>query len=184
MQIIPTGFDGLVEIIPSVYHDQRGWFFEFFKESTFKEAGFNYSFNQENISFSKKGVIRGLHFQRAPYEQAKLVAVLQGSILDIVVDIRSGSPTFGKTFSLVLNAEKHNMLMVPEGFAHGFAALEDSLFMYKCTNQYNKESECGIRWDDPQLNITWPFSNPILSEKDSGLPTLDELLRNSLISRE
>ena len=184
MKINQTGFTGLVEIIPDKFHDQRGWFFEFYKESTFRDAGINYSFPQENVSFSKKGVIRGMHFQLPPHPQAKLVAVLQGKILDVVIDIRKGSPTFAQVYSIVLSSESHNMLMVPEGFAHGFAALEDSLFFYKCSNHYNREVESGIRWDDPQLNIQWPFDNPILSEKDKNLPLLDDLLIKSVISRD
>lgn len=183
MQIIPTSIDGLVEIIPQAHADHRGWFLEFYKETTFREAGIHYKFVQENMSFSKKGVLRGLHLQLPPFQQAKLVAVLQGSILDVVVDVRKGSPSFGQVFTIHLSAEKRNMLMVPEGFAHGFAALEDSLFFYKCSNVYNKDTETGIRWDDPALAIPWPLADPILSDKDKNLPTLDELLRNSLISR-
>jgi dTDP-4-dehydrorhamnose 3,5-epimerase len=132
---------------------------------------------QENTSFSKKGVIRGLHFQHAPHAQGKLVTVLHGKVVDVVVDLRPGSKTFCKVYYLELDSEKRNMLMVPEGFAHGFAALEDSIFYYKCTNFYNKASESGIVWNDPQLNIQWPASNPIVSEKDQVLPTLEELLR-------
>jgi dTDP-4-dehydrorhamnose 3,5-epimerase len=183
MEIIKTKFEGLVEIIPPVYKDDRGWFYEFYKEEPFHKLGITYRFNQENLSFSKKGVVRGMHFQLAPWQQAKLVSVLQGKVLDIAVDLRKGSPTFGQSFSLILDSEKRNMLMVPEGFAHGFAALEDSLFLYKTSNLYSKEHECGIVWSDPDLGIEWPFENPILSEKDQKLPTLQELLRKSLISR-
>ncbi len=183
MQIISTGIEGLVEIIPQVYRDKRGWFFEFFRQSAFEEAGIKASFTQENISFSEKGVIRGMHFQLPPYEQAKLVSVLQGSVLDAVVDLRSNSPTFGKVYTCLLSAEKHNMLMVPAGFAHGFAALEDTLFFYKTTSQYNPAAEQGVRWNDPQLNIPWPFDNPVLSDKDRNLPLLNELLEKSVISQ-
>ncbi len=183
MQIIKTGFEGLIEIFPRVYTDERGWFFEFFKQSSFLEVGITEVFTQENISFSRRGVIRGMHFQVTPFEQAKLVSVLSGKVLDVVVDLRSNSPTFGMTHSCLLTAEKHNMLMVPSGFAHGFAALEDSLFIYKTTSQYNPSAEQGIIWNDPRLNISWPFDNPILSEKDRNLPTFDELLRKSVISR-
>lgn len=182
MQIIKTNMEGLVEILPQVFADDRGWFFEFYKEAPFHKAGITYTFSQENISFSKKGVVRGLHFQQAPHAQAKLVTVLEGKVWDVVVDLRRGSPTFGKTHSVVLDSNKRNMLMVPDGFAHGFAALEDSLFFYKSSNQYSREHECGIRWNDPQLNIQWPISNPVLSEKDSKLPSLQELLGKSLIS--
>lgn len=181
MQVIQTGIAGLVEIIPQVYHDERGWFLEFYKEAPFHQQGITYQFPQENLSFSRKGVVRGLHFQREPWQQAKLVSVLKGKVLDVVVDLRKDSATFGKWFSCVLDSERHNLLMVPDGFAHGFAALEDSIFLYKSSGMYNREAEGGIVWNDPELNIQWPFENPILSEKDSKLPTLNELLRNSLI---
>jgi dTDP-4-dehydrorhamnose 3,5-epimerase len=182
MQIIKTGIAGLLEIIPEVYHDKRGWFFEFYKEGPFHERDIPYKFTQENISFSQKGVIRGLHFQLAPWQQAKLVSVLSGKVLDIVVDLRKGSPTFGKTHTCLLDDKRHNLLMVPEGFAHGFAALEDSLFLYKSSNIYNRDFESGIRWNDPTLNIEWPFTNPVLSEKDQQLASFQELLIKSVIS--
>jgi dTDP-4-dehydrorhamnose 3,5-epimerase len=183
MQVIKTPFEGLFELIPVIHKDERGWFYEAFKQPVFEEAGLPYSFIQENQSFSKKGVIRGLHFQRAPFAQAKLASVLSGKVLDVVVDLRPGSITFGKTFSCVLDGERRNMLMVPEGFAHGFSALEDSCFQYMCSNIYNKACEMGIHWNDPELNIDWKVTDPIVSEKDRHLPTLNELLRNSLISR-
>jgi dTDP-4-dehydrorhamnose 3,5-epimerase len=183
MQIKTTGIEGLVEITPSVYEDNRGWFYEFYKEEAFQKNGITTRFVQENQSFSKKGVVRGLHLQLPPFQQAKLVSVITGKVMDVVVDVRKGSKTFGQVYYCLLEAEKHNMLMVPEGFAHGFAALEDSIFFYKCSNFYNKESETGIVWNDPQLKINWPVSNPLLSEKDCLLPTLDDLLRKSVISR-
>lgn len=181
MEVKETGFEGLLEIIPSIYSDSRGWFFELYNEETFRKHNINYKFVQENHSFSVKGVVRGLHFQLAPYGQAKLVAVTKGKVLDVVVDVRRSSKTFGKVYYCVLDSERRNMLMVPEGFAHGFAALEDTLFAYKCTNVYNREAEAGIVWNDPDLQIDWQTENPILSTKDSGLPTLAELLRKSLI---
>jgi dTDP-4-dehydrorhamnose 3,5-epimerase len=183
MQIKTTGIEGLVEIIPNVYGDNRGWFYEFYKEEAFHKNGITTRFVQENQSFSKKGVVRGLHLQLPPFQQAKLVSVIVGKVMDVVVDVRKGSKTFGQVYYCLLEAEKHNMLMVPEGFAHGFAALEDSIFFYKCSNFYNKESETGIVWNDPQLKINWSVSNPLLSEKDCLLPTLDELLGKSVISR-
>ncbi len=183
MQIIKTGIEGLLEIIPTVYNDTRGWFFEFYKQDEFHNLDMPYKFTQENVSFSKKGVIRGMHFQLPPWQQAKLVSVLSGKVLDVVVDLRKGSPTFGNSHTCTLDAERHNLLMVPEGFAHGFAALEDSLFLYKSSNIYNPDFESGILYNDPQLNISWPFTNPILSEKDGKLPTLHELLGKSLISQ-
>lgn len=182
MEVKKTEFEGLVEIFPSVYPDDRGWFYEFYKESTFRKHGINTQFIQENQSFSKKGVIRGLHLQLPPYAQAKLVTVIKGKVLDVVVDLREGSKTFSRVYYCVLDGERHNILMVPEGFAHGFAALEDSIFFYKCSNLYNKEAEAGIAWNDPQLNINWQVENPLVSQKDQELPTLAEFLKKSVIS--
>lgn len=183
MELIKTGFDGLVELIPTVYHDDRGWFFEFYKEPTLKQLEIDRKFPQENISFSKKGVLRGLHFQLPPFAQAKLATVLSGSVLDVVVDLRKGSKTFGQVYECQLDSKRKNMLLVPEGFAHGFTALEDTIFFYKCGNIFHKPSESGIVWNDPQLNIQWPVEHPIVSDKDQVLPTFEELLRNSVISR-
>jgi dTDP-4-dehydrorhamnose 3,5-epimerase len=183
MQIKETGFDGLVELTPRIFNDDRGWFYEFYKESTLKQFGIEREFPQENLSFSQKGVIRGLHFQLPPFSQAKLATVISGSVLDVVVDLRKGSRTFGQAYVCQLDSVRKNMLMVPEGFAHGFATLEDSIFFYKCSNVFHKPSESGILWNDPQLNIQWPINEPVVSEKDKLLPTLEELLRNSVISR-
>ena len=182
MKIKTTSFDGLIEIFPDVYADDRGWFYEFYKEETFKKNHLHYTFVQENQSFSKKGVVRGLHFQHPPYAQAKLVTALTGKVLDVVVDLRPTSKTFKQTYYCLLESSKRNMLLVPEGFAHGFSALEDSIFFYKCSNVYNRESEAGIRWDDPELKIEWRVENPIISRKDAELPTFAALLENSLIS--
>lgn len=182
MVVKETGIQGLVEIIPSVFPDSRGWFFEGYKEPVFNKHGIPTKFLQENTSFSKKGVVRGLHFQRAPFLQGKLVTVIKGKVLDVCVDLRKNSVTFGKVYYCVLDGEKHNMLMVPEGFAHGFAALEETIFCYKCTNIYSKEHETGIVWNDPDLNIDWQVSDPLISEKDTQLPKFSELLRNSVIS--
>lgn len=184
MQIIPTPFHGLFEIVPAVFGDDRGWFFEFYRKGNFSAAGIEYEFVQENQSFSKKGVIRGLHFQTGQHAQAKLVSVMHGKVLDVVVDLRPASPTFGKVYYCTLDSERHNMLMVPDGFAHGFSALEDSVFFYKCSKEFNKASEAGIIWNDPELSIDWQVEKPLVSEKDMMLPTLSELLRKSVISRE
>jgi dTDP-4-dehydrorhamnose 3,5-epimerase len=181
MQIKETGIKDLVEIIPSIFPDDRGWFFECYKEDTLKKHGIPTSFPQENMSFSKKGVIRGLHFQRPPYPQGKLVTVIKGKALDVVVDLRKDSATLGKVYYCLLEGEKHNMLMVPEGFAHGFAALEETIFFYKCTNVYSKPHEAGIVWNDPDLKIEWPVGDALISEKDRQLPKFSELLRNSVI---
>ena len=183
MQVKETGIQGLFEFIPRVFPDDRGYFFEFFRRETLANHGIPSVFPQENLSFSKKGVIRGLHFQTAPFAQGKLVSVIKGRVLDVAVDLRQHSPTFGKVYSCELNDTLHNMLMIPEGFAHGFAALEESIFQYKCTNVFNKEHESGIVWNDPDLNIDWQVKDPIISEKDRLLPSLQQLLRNSLISR-
>jgi dTDP-4-dehydrorhamnose 3,5-epimerase len=184
MQVIETGIKGLVEIIPAIYKDSRGWFYEFYNQNTFQKAGVPTNFVQENASFSTKGVIRGMHFQLPPFQQGKLVTVLSGKVIDVAVDLRKGSKTFGQVYYCELTSEKRNMLMVPEGFAHGFVTLEDTLFYYKCTNFYNKPLESGVVWNDPQLNIQWGIKNPIVSEKDNELPTLDELLKKSIISRD
>ena len=178
MQVLRTPFDGLLELMPTIYSDNRGWFYESFKNSTFRESGIEYDFLQDNQSFSRKGVIRGLHFQREPYAQAKLAMVLVGKVLDVVVDLRPGSQTFGKVYKCVLDGERRNMLMVPDGFAHGFAALEDSMFLYKCSKEYHKEAEGGIIWNDPDLNIDWQVANPIISEKDQKLPAFRDLVKN------
>jgi dTDP-4-dehydrorhamnose 3,5-epimerase len=183
MEVKQTGIEGLVEIFPAIYDDSRGWFYEFYRPDKFAQLGIHYDFKQDNTSFSKKGVIRGMHLQAKPYEQAKLVTVLHGKIIDVVVDLRPGSRTFGQVYYCPMDSVRRNFLMVPEGCAHGFVALEDTLFFYKCSNVYNKESEIGIRWNDPTMNIQWSVENPIISEKDQVLPTLEELLEKSVISR-
>ncbi|MEZ4905500.1 MAG: dTDP-4-dehydrorhamnose 3,5-epimerase [Spirosomataceae bacterium] len=176
MQVIKKSLEGLVEILPTVYKDERGSFFETFNRQDFEAAGLPKVFVQDNQSISKKGVVRGLHFQRAPYAQGKLVRVSVGKVLDIAVDIRPDSPTFGQYEAVELDAEKGNMFYLPEGFAHGFAALEDSIFIYKCTNLYHKASEGGIIWNDPDLQIGWQISEPIISPKDLQLPPFKTFL--------
>lgn len=177
MQVIQTPFEGLFQLIPTLFEDDRGWFYESYKESTFRSLGIHHNFVQENQSYSRKGVIRGLHLQLEPFAQAKLASVLVGKVLDVVVDLRPESKTFRQVYSCVLDSDRRNMLMVPEGFAHGFAALEESIFCYKCSNVYNKPMEAGILYNDPTLQIEWPVTDPIVSEKDRQLPTLDEFLR-------
>lgn len=183
MEILETGINGLVQIIPDAYHDPRGWFYEFFKSSRFQPITNGVEFRQDNISFSKRNVIRGLHLQVEPAPQAKLVTVILGKVLDVVVDLRKGSPTFGKSFQLELDSITRNMLFIPVGFAHGFAALEESHFLYKCSHEYNPKYETGIVWNDTHMNIDWQVTNPIVSDKDKQLPTFNELLLNSVISR-
>jgi len=170
MQVIKKSLEGLVEIIPTVYKDERGGFFETFNKTVFEKHGLPIEFIQDNQSFSVKGVVRGLHFQREPYAQGKLVRVVSGRVIDVAVDIRAESPTFGQYELVELDAIRQNMFYVPAGFAHGFVALEDSVFCYKCTNVYNKASEGGIVWNDPDLNIDWQVAAPIVSEKDQQLP--------------
>ena len=169
MEIRETGLDGLLEIFPSVYRDHRGWFTESHNEATFRELGLNLSFVQDNLSFSTRGVMRGLHFQKPPFSQGKLVKVIAGRVLDVAVDIRPDSSTFGKYHAVELSGEKQNMFYLPEGFAHGFLALEDSYLFYKCTKAYHKESDSGIYFNDPELSIDWGNTSPIISEKDKNL---------------
>ncbi len=167
MKIIETSLNGLYVIEPKVFKDERGYFYESYNQKIFEESGINDVFVQDNQSLSQKNVVRGLHFQHPPFAQAKLVRVIKGAVLDVVVDIRKNSPTYGKSFSIELNEENFLMLYIPVGFAHGFATLEDNtIFAYKCSNFYNKASEDTILWNDEDLNIQWNISNPILSEKD------------------
>lgn len=177
MEIKATKIPGVIEFVPRKFEDDRGVFFETFTQKLFDEACPGIKFVQENESFSKKGVIRGLHFQDAPWAQGKLVRVVKGRVIDVAVDIRVDSPTFGKHVAIQLDAELSNMLYVPEGFAHGFSVLDEAIFQYKCTNYYNKAAEGGIRFDDPELSINWGVNNPIISEKDMELPLLSSLKR-------
>lgn len=177
MEIIKHRIEGLVELKPRLFHDERGYFFESFHVEKLHDANVPITFVQDNQSFSKKGVIRGLHFQREPYGQGKLVRVLSGRVLDVALDIRPDSPTFGQHMSCLLDSEMNNSLYIPAGFAHGFAALEDSVFFYKCTTFYHKDSEMGIRWNDASLNIDWMIDEPIISEKDQVLPEFDEVVK-------
>ena len=174
-QFQEIGLNGLILIEPDIYTDERGYFLETFKESDYEQAGICKRFVQDNHSFSNKNVIRGLHYQLPPAAQGKLVYLITGSILDIVVDIRKNSPDFGKWFSLELHSEKKQLLYIPEGFAHGFLTLTDNVhLMYRCTEKYSPENEKGILWNDPELNITWNITQPIISAKDAGLPYFKE----------
>ena len=164
---------GLVIVEPTVFEDSRGYFFESYNESQFKQAGITADFVQDNQSRSSYGVIRGLHYQQPPHAQAKLVRVLHGAILDVAVDIRKSSPTYGQHFTIELSAENKKQLYLPEGFAHGFSVLSDiAVVLYKCNAFYNKSSEGGILYNDPQLNIDWRIkeSEAIISDKDAQLP--------------
>ena len=167
MEIIETKIKDLLIIKPDVFIDKRGYFFESYNRQRFLEHGLDMTFVQDNESQSMKDVLRGLHFQRPPFAQGKLVRVVKGSVMDVAVDLRKGSPTYGQWESVVLTEGNKFMYWIPEGFAHGFVCLaDDSVFTYKCTNVYNKTSEGSILWNDSDLGINWGITNPILSEKD------------------
>lgn len=167
--------EGLIEFVPRVFRDDRGWFTETYSVKMFEPFGINPVFVQDNQSVSIKGVLRGLHFQKPPYAQGKLVRVSAGRALDVAVDLRKSSPTYGQHISCVLDAELNNMFYVPEGFAHGFVALDDNTsFLYKCTNVYHQQSEGGILWNDPALGIDWGIAEPLVSPKDEVLPLLKD----------
>ena len=170
------GIPDVMLVIPKYYSDERGYFLESFKESEFSANKINAKFVQDNVSFSTKGVLRGLHYQQKPKEQAKLISVISGEIFDVAVDIRKDSTTYGKWVSQILSEKNHKMLYIPEGFAHGFCTLSDTAnVLYKVTNEYSPENERGIIWNDPNVSISWPIENLIISEKDKKLPILQKL---------
>lgn len=174
MTIIETGISGLLEILPEVFYDNRGSFCELYNEQRYREAGILNQFCQENFSKSRYGVIRGLHFQRSPYSQAKLAMCQEGIIWDVAVDLRKESPTYGQWRGVLLDSERKNQFLIPRGFAHGFAVLsETACFSYRCDNFYHPEEEGGIAYDDPLLAIDWriPIEDRVLSEKDSRWPS-------------
>lgn len=176
MEFIKTPLDGLLIVKPDIFGDERGYFFESYNEAKYSKAGIAPNFVQVNVSKSIKNTIRGLHFQIGDYAQGKLCSVLSGKVLDVAVDIRKNSPTFGKYFSAELNDENKFQLWVPPGFAHGFAVLSDeALFVYKCTALYNKESERSIYYADTDLRINWGIENPVVSEKDLIAPKFSEV---------
>lgn len=178
MNIINTNIEGVVIIEPRIFNDARGYFFESFSEKDFCSKIRNVKFVQDNESKSQYGVVRGLHFQKPPYSQSKLVRVIRGAVLDVAVDIRKGSPTYGKHVAVELNENNHRQLFIPRGFAHGFSVLsEEVIFQYKCDNFYCPESEGAIAWDDPDLAIDWkiPEDKVILSDKDKKHPLLKDL---------
>jgi len=175
MEIRPTRLAGVVLLQPKVFGDQRGFFMETWNRQRYIEAGLPGDFVQDNLSFSRRGVLRGLHFQQ-PNPQGKLVSVLQGSVFDVAVDIRRGSPTFGQWEGYDLSGENRQQLYVPEGFAHGFCVTsEAALFAYKCTRYYAPEHEGSIRWNDPDIGIDWPISDVELSAKDRDAPRLQDV---------
>ena len=172
MKVTETPISNLLIVDPQVFEDDRGYFFESFNERKFSEIlGIDIKFVQDNESFSSEGVVRGLHFQNPPFAQGKLVRVIHGSALDVVVDIRKKSETYGKHYSVELSSTNKRMLWIPPGFAHGFLSKEnDTIFSYKCTDFYNPESEASILWNDPDLNINWEVDDPIVSNKDNNAP--------------
>lgn len=169
MKIRKTTIDGLLEIFPQKLSDNRGWFLESYNKDKFSEADLHFDFVQDNLSFSKAGVLRGIHFQRSPFEQGKLVKVISGEVLDVAVDLRPESPTFGRYEKVLLSAEMQNMFFIPAGFGHAFLAKTDAHLFYKCTKTYNSEYDTGIAYDDPDLAIEWTINSPIISEKDKNL---------------
>ncbi|OGU64355.1 MAG: dTDP-4-dehydrorhamnose 3,5-epimerase [Stygiobacter sp. RIFOXYC12_FULL_38_8] len=177
--------DGLLVVQPDVFLDERGYFFESFNKEKYVDGGINFSFVQDNISKSKKGTVRGLHYQVGESAQGKLCSVIVGKVLDIAVDIRFGSPTFGKYYSLELNEEKKNQLWIPPGFAHGFSVLsDDAIFSYKCTNIYNKQAERSILYNDEMLKIDWKVEMPIVSPKDLLAKKFSEIEKDFIYQTE
>jgi len=177
MKVEKTALEGVLIIEPDVFADDRGFFMETFQEERYREAlGVTEHFVQDNVNFSKKGVLRGLHYQAPPFGQGKLVQVLRGAVLDVALDVRFGSPTFGHHVTTELSGENHRQFWIPAGFAHGFLVLEDdTLFSYKCTNVYSKEHDRGVLWSDPALAIKWGEESPIVSEKDQRHPLLADV---------
>jgi dTDP-4-dehydrorhamnose 3,5-epimerase len=180
LQRVETSLPGVWELQPKVFHDARGFLIETYNRKQFSDLGILDTFVQDNHSRSKKGTLRGLHYQLRQ-AQAKICRVIEGEALDVAVDIRTGSPTFGKWTSVVLSAEKLNQIYIPAGFAHGFVARTDSVqFLYKCSDYYDPSDEHGIIWNDPDLGISWGISNPLISEKDVKYPTLAATARDFL----
>lgn len=178
MNRITTEIPGLLILEPDAFSDERGFFMETYSRDRYREAGIAEEFFQDNLSSSKRGVIRGLHYQAPPFAQGKLVSVLRGRVLDVAVDIRAGSPTYGKYVAVELSGENHKQFWIPAGFAHGFVALEDdTLFAYKCTAPYSKEHDRGIRWNDPAIGIEWGVTDRIVSDKDRAHPLLSEIVQ-------
>ena len=174
---IESLLSGLYLIKPKVFEDHRGHFFESFREDVLKDNGVETKFVQDNQSLSQKGILRGLHFQAPPFSPGKFVRVIKGAVLDVALDIRKDSDTYGEFVCVELTEKNYNMLYIPPGFAHGFLTLEDNtIFTYKCTDYYHPEVEGGVLWNSPELNIPWNIENPVLSAKDIGLPTFSEFV--------
>lgn len=176
MRFVETTLEGVFLVEPRVFEDRRGFFFECFNRKRFREAGIDVDFVQDNHSESRRHTLRGLHYQAPPHAQDKLVRAVRGEVFDVVVDIRSSSPTFGQWAGFTLSAENRTMLFVPKGFAHGFCVTSDTAeIVYKCSDFYAPKAGRGIRWDDPDLAISWPVTSPILSEKDQNNPAFADL---------
>ena len=175
MKVVETSLPGCVIIEPAIFGDDRGFFFEIWNADRYGQLGLPDKFVQSNVSSSVRGVLRGLHYQW-PNPQGKLVSVLEGEVYDVAVDIRRGSPTFGRWAAVILSAENKRQLWIPEGFAHGFAVLsERAIFSYLCTAQYDKAADAGVRWDDAAIGIDWPIDSPLLSDKDAMAPFLKDV---------
>jgi dTDP-4-dehydrorhamnose 3,5-epimerase len=180
MKLLPTELEEVAVIEPRVFEDPRGFFMETFHRERYEAFGIEADFCQDNLSFSSKNTLRGLHYQY-PHAQAKLVQVLQGEIFDVAVDIRRGSPTFGRAVGVTLSESNRRQLFIPKGFAHGFCVLSaTALFAYKCSDFYAPDCDRGIRWSDPALGIAWPIEAPLLSAKDQGLPLLRDIPEEQL----
>ena len=180
MNVIETKLPGVLVLEPDVFSDDRGFFLETWSSTRYEELGIKGPFVQDNVSFSKKGTLRGLHFQY-PQSQGKLVQILSGEVVDVVVDIRKESPTFSQWISEVLSGANHRQMYIPPGLAHGFCVISDTaVFSYKCTDFYNPATENGIIWNDPDLNINWPIKEPVLSPKDANYPRLKDLRPDKL----
>lgn len=184
MNVVPTDLPGVVILEPRIFRDDRGHFLESYNADRYREAGLPDRFTQDNVSFSKANVLRGLHYQ-LPNAQGKLVSALRGSVFDVAVDVRRGSPTFGRWVGVVLSDENMRQLYIPEGFAHGFAVMSDcAVFHYKCTAPYDPKSEGSIAWNDPEIGIDWPIRNALLSPKDAAAPRLADVSADRLFRFE
>lgn len=182
MRLTPTELPEVLLVEPDVFGDARGWFSETWSLERYREAGITLPFVQDNLSRSSRGTLRGLHLQ-SPHEQGKLVYVPDGSVFDVVVDVRAGSPTFGRWVGVELSSENHRQVWIPPGFAHGFLVTSDRcLFAYKCTDLYAREHELGVAWDDPEIGIAWPIDAPLLSPKDASHPNLASIAPERLPS--
>ena len=180
MKVTQTNLPGVVLIEPDVYGDHRGYFLETWAMRRYADAGVPEVFKQDNMSRSVRGILRGLHLQH-PYGQGKLVQVMMGEVYDVAVDVRVGSPTFGKWMGTLLTGENHKQVYIPPGFAHGFCVTSEvALFGYKCTEAYHRETELGVIWNDPELGIDWPITEPMLSDKDAKFPRLGEIAQEKL----